>query len=142
MADTKLYGKSLKEYEDIDVDALLSQLTEEELEQLGQDLIDPDDPMVPPNQRCAYICKKADTGPLNRKQLLEYLEKRAREEPDREDCKPYKKETRGKVWIPKETKPQATAFDDDISETEWDDALKKATEEELVDLAGELLLYY
>ena len=42
MADTKLYGKSLKEYEDIDVDALLSQLTEEELEQLGQDLIDPD----------------------------------------------------------------------------------------------------
>ena len=42
MAQTKLHGKNLKEYEDIDVDALLETLTPEELEQLGQDLIDPD----------------------------------------------------------------------------------------------------
>jgi len=46
----------------------------------------------------------------------------------------------GKVWKPKEQpKSEAKAFDDDISETEWDAALKEATEEELVDLAGELL---
>ena len=57
--------------------------------------------MVPPSERCAYICKKEATGPFNRKQLLEFLEKRAREEPDREDAKPYKKETRGgfNFWL-------------------------------------------
>ena len=42
MAQTKLFGKNLQEYDDIDVDALLETLSPEELEQLGQDLIDPD----------------------------------------------------------------------------------------------------
>ena len=42
MAQFKLHGKDLKAYEDIDVDALLATLTEEELEELGTELIDPD----------------------------------------------------------------------------------------------------
>ena len=41
----------------------------------------------------------------------------------------------GKVFMPKETeKPRM--HDDDEAETEWDEALALATEEELVDLAG------
>lgn len=39
---TKLYGKDLSKYDDIDLDELLSKLTEEELVELETDLIDPD----------------------------------------------------------------------------------------------------
>ena len=42
MAHTKLYGKDLKAYQDVDLDALLSKLTDEELEELHTELIDPD----------------------------------------------------------------------------------------------------
>jgi len=42
MAHTKLYGKDLKAYQDVDLDALLSKLTDAELEELHTELIDPD----------------------------------------------------------------------------------------------------
>ena len=42
MANTKLYGKDLSEYDDIDIDALLEELTPEQIEELGTELIDPD----------------------------------------------------------------------------------------------------
>ena len=42
MAQTELLSKNVKEYENNDVDAPLETLSPEELEQLGQDLIDPD----------------------------------------------------------------------------------------------------
>ena len=42
MAHQKLYGKDIKEYIDMDLDEMLSKLTEEELQQLGDELIDPD----------------------------------------------------------------------------------------------------
>lgn len=38
---TKLYGKDLKEYEDVDIDTLLAKLTPEELEELNNE-VDPD----------------------------------------------------------------------------------------------------
>jgi len=41
-AHTKLYGKDLKAYQDVDLDALLAKLTDEELEELHTELIDPD----------------------------------------------------------------------------------------------------
>ncbi len=37
----KLYGKDLRDYDDLDVDALLAKLTPEELEELNND-VDPD----------------------------------------------------------------------------------------------------
>jgi len=42
MAHTKLYGKDLKAYQDVDLDALLAKLTDAELEELHTELIDPD----------------------------------------------------------------------------------------------------
>ena len=41
----------------------------------------------------------------------------------------------GKVWKPKEEE-KVQINEDEATETEWDDVLKQATEEELVDLAG------
>lgn len=38
---TKLFGRDLKEYEDVDIDTLLSKLSADELEELNND-VDPD----------------------------------------------------------------------------------------------------
>lgn len=42
MAHTKLHGRDLKAYQDVDLDDLLSKLTDAELEELHTELIDPD----------------------------------------------------------------------------------------------------
>lgn len=128
-------GKDGKTYKDIDLDDLLSKLTDAELEELHTELIDPDDSLVPPSDRCRYKTDKAPTGPYNRKKLLDYLETKAKEDKDWDEAKPYKKETRGKVWKPKEEE-KVQINDDEKVETEWDEVLAGATEEELVDLAA------
>lgn len=134
-APQKLYGKDLKEYDNIDLDDLLSQLTDDQIKELGEELIDPDDSDVPPSQRCRYNIEKAPTGPFNRKNLINYLETTAKEEKDWPEAKPYTAEKRGKKYEPKEQ--QKILLDDDESvSTEWDEVLANATEEELVDLAA------
>nr|4PKG_G Chain G, Gelsolin,Tropomodulin-1 chimera [Homo sapiens]4PKH_B Chain B, Gelsolin,Tropomodulin-1 chimera [Homo sapiens]4PKH_E Chain E, Gelsolin,Tropomodulin-1 chimera [Homo sapiens]4PKH_G Chain G, Gelsolin,Tropomodulin-1 chimera [Homo sapiens]4PKH_J Chain J, Gelsolin,Tropomodulin-1 chimera [Homo sapiens] len=45
---------------------------------------------------------KAPTGPFKREELLDHLEKQAKEFKDREDLVPYTGEKRGKVWVPKQ----------------------------------------
>jgi len=135
MAQTKLFGKDLSAYQDIDLDALLATLNEEELEELGQELIDPDDSCIPPSERCRYRTTKEPTGPFNRKHLLDFLENKAKEEKDWEEIKPYIKEIRGKVWKPKDEEKVQIAESDE-QQTEWDEVLANATEEELVDLAA------
>lgn len=142
MSGVKLYGKDLSAYDDIDVDALLLTLNDEELAELGAELIDPDDSHIPPSERCAYRTDKEPTGPYNRKHLIDFLEKKAREEKDWDEAKPYAKEIRGKVWIAKEKeKIQITEDGDEEVETEWDEVLQNASEEELVDLAAILGFY-
>lgn len=84
-----LYGKDLKEYENIPIDDLLNQLTEEELEQLSNE-VDPDDPHIPPSMRCREQTKKGPTGPLDRKKLLEFLRNYALSQEDWPEDKPFK----------------------------------------------------
>jgi len=62
------------------------------------------------------------------------LEEQAKNEKERSDYVPYKKETRGKVWRPKEQpgrKEPAPLLPDDLSEV-----LDNATDEEMMELAG------
>ena len=56
----------------------------------------PQDSHIPAADRCRYKMDKAPTGPFDRKKLLEFIEKKAREEKDWEDAKPYVKEIRGR----------------------------------------------
>lgn len=44
---------------------------------------------MPPSQRCSYECDKSPTGPLNRKKLIEHINKQALETPDRPELKPF-----------------------------------------------------
>lgn len=76
-----LYGRDLKDYENMNVEDLLTQLSAEELEELSG-TVDPDDSLLPPSQRCKEQTNKDPTGPLNRRQLLNFLTKFAKEQED------------------------------------------------------------
>jgi len=86
--NTLLYGKDLSEYANIPIEDLLNQLTEEELEQLSNE-VDPDDPHIPPDMRCKEQTKKKPTGPLDRQKLMLFLKKYASEQEDWPENKPY-----------------------------------------------------
>ncbi|XP_017845830.1 tropomodulin isoform X5 [Drosophila busckii] len=135
----KLYGKDLSEYDDVDVESLLAQLSPEEITILAKE-VDPDDNFLPPNQRCSYECTKDATGPLNRKQLIEHINKQAIETPDQPEFEPFVAGTvRGKKWVP----PPRDARDIEVEEQiaidmgeEYEHALNDATQEEIIDLAA------
>ena len=55
------------------------------------------DSCIPPADRCRYRTDKEPTGPFNRKKLLDFLAKKAREDKDWEEIKPYVKELRGNL---------------------------------------------
>ncbi|XP_053208207.1 tropomodulin-like [Panonychus citri] len=138
-----LYGKELKEYDNIPIEDLLNQLTEDEIDELIND-VDPDDSHIPPSLRCREQTKKAPTGPLNRAKLLEFLKNFALNQEDWPENKPFQPGVkRGAVWKPKET-PKVSDEETRIMldlDDESSDALKNATESDLVDLAGILGLH-
>lgn len=135
-----LLGKQADDIPDIDIDNLddlLQALTAEEIEELNGDF-DPDNSLLPPSQRSRDQTDKAPTGPFNRQKLLEFLEKKAKTEKDWEQNKTYVKEHKGKKFVPKEQAKTVVNEDDEAVETEWDEILQAASEEELVDLAAVL----
>ncbi|XP_014271012.1 tropomodulin-1 isoform X3 [Halyomorpha halys] len=135
----KLYGKDLTEYDEIDVDQLLSQLSPEEISMLVKE-VDPDDTLLPPSQRCSYECQKSPTGPLDRKKLIEHINKQALETPDQPELKPYVPGTiRGKKWIPPPPPLKMQEAEEQIAidlGDEYEQALSDATQEEIIDLAA------
>ncbi|XP_017470313.1 PREDICTED: tropomodulin-like isoform X1 [Rhagoletis zephyria] len=135
----KLYGKDLSEYDEVDVDALLAQLSPEEINILAKE-VDPDDNFLPPDQRCSYECDKDPTGPLNRKKLIEHINKQALEAPDEPEFEPYVKGTvRGKKWVPPARDESEIAAEEQIAidlGDEYEHALSDATQEEIIDLAA------
>uniref|UniRef100_A0A646QDA9 Tropomodulin n=1 Tax=Hemiscolopendra marginata TaxID=943146 RepID=A0A646QDA9_9MYRI len=143
MTSSKLFGKDLSIYDEMDIDELLSRLTTEELEQLSKE-VDPDDALLPAHQRCRDQTTKLPTGPLNRKHLLEFLERKAKEEADWPELKPHVPGIiRGKIWQPKDI-PKPLDNDEDIAldvGDEFETALEDAEENELVDLAAILGLH-
>ncbi|XP_055332694.1 tropomodulin-like isoform X2 [Paramacrobiotus metropolitanus] len=139
---SKLFGRDLSEYDDLDVEAMLDKLTPAEIEELNN-YVDPDNSYLPAHQRCRDQTTKAPTGPLNREKLVEFLEMKAREEKDWDEAVPYEAGTvRGKKFVPKEITPPPSK--DDIGfnvDDEYEKALDDATEEDLVDLAAILGLH-
>ncbi|XKL60396.1 hypothetical protein PGB90_007453 [Kerria lacca] len=128
----------IKKYEEMDVDQLLAQLSPEEIQILAKE-VDPDDSLLPPSQRCSYECSKEPTGPLNRKKLIEHINKQALETPDRPENKPYVPGTvRGKKWVPPQNvnqKNETEKIKIDLDD-EYEVALNSATQEEIIDLAA------
>jgi tropomodulin len=135
----KLYGKDLSEYDDVDVDALLAQLSPEEINILAKE-VDPDDSFLPPNQRTSYDCQKSPTGPLDRKKLIEHINKQAIETPDIPDLEPFVSGVvRGKKWVAPPQEARMQAAEDQIAidlGDEYEQALVDASAEEIIDLAA------
>ncbi|XP_045494500.1 tropomodulin-1 isoform X3 [Colias croceus] len=135
----KLYGRELSTYDEIDVDELLAKLSQEELTMLAKE-VDPDDTFLPPSQRTNYACEKDPTGPLNRKKLIEHINKQALETPDRPEVKPYVAGViRGKKWIPPPPPEKIRDADEQITidlGDEYEQALSSASQEEIIDLAA------
>ncbi|XP_055325610.1 tropomodulin isoform X3 [Sitodiplosis mosellana] len=135
----KLFGKNLGEYDEVDVDELLAQLSAEEIKILAKE-VDPDDNFLPPSQRNNYDCEKESTGPLNRKKLIEHINKEALETPDRPEFEPFiKGKVRGKKWVA--PPPDAAQLDADEKIAidlgdEYEQALTDASQEEIIDLAA------
>ncbi|XP_050719896.1 tropomodulin-like isoform X3 [Eriocheir sinensis] len=142
MATTKLFGKDLSQYEELDIDDILEQLSPEELEMLAGE-VDPDDSLIPPSERNSYKCSKEATGPLDRKKLIDHINDQAINEPDRPDLVPYVAGTvRGKKWVPPPP-PEPQEDDDAVAQEvevdldeEFASVLNTATEDEIVDLAA------
>ncbi|CAH0552727.1 unnamed protein product [Brassicogethes aeneus] len=135
----KLYGKDPSVYDDIDVDDLLNKLSEEELNALAKE-VDPDDSMLPPSQRCGYECEKDATGPVDRNQLITYINTQALETPDLPENQPFELgKVRGKKWIPPEPPIREQQADEQVAidlGSEYENALAKASDEEIIDLAA------
>ncbi|KAB1280416.1 Tropomodulin-1 [Camelus dromedarius] len=91
------YRRELEKYRDLDEDEILGALTEEELRTLENELdeLDPDNALLPAGLRQKDQTTKAPTGPFKREELLDHLEKQAKEFKDREDLVPYTGEKRG-----------------------------------------------
>ncbi|XP_054155683.1 tropomodulin-like isoform X2 [Oppia nitens] len=138
-----LYGRDPKEFENVDVEKLLGQLTADELAQLSEE-VDPDDNLLPPSQRCKDQTSKSATGPLNRKQLLTFLTKFAQEQEDWPELKPFQSGVkRGKIFEPKEQETTNSSDEKIILDLDdgTEEALDDASEADLVDLAGILGLH-
>lgn len=97
---------------------------------------------MPPSQRNNYDCEKEATGPLNRKRLIEHINKQALETPDQPENEPYVRGTvRGKKWIPPPPNAAQVDADEKIAidlGDEYEQALTDASQEEIIDLAGKL----
>lgn len=135
----KLYGKEIGAYDDVDVDELLAQLSPEEISMLAKE-VDPDDSFLPPSQRTNYECEKEATGPLDRKKLIDHINKQAMETPDRPELEPFVAGTvRGKKWIPPPQEQRMQDAEEQIAidmGDEYEQALSDATQEEIIDLAA------
>ncbi|XP_055587883.1 tropomodulin isoform X4 [Uranotaenia lowii] len=135
----KLYGKDLGAYDDVDVDELLAQLSPEEITMLAKE-VDPDDSFLPPSQRTNYECTKEPTGPLDRKKLIDHINKQAIETPDRPELEPFVPGiVRGKKWIPPPQEKRMQEAEEQIAidmGDEYETALSSATQEEIIDLAA------
>lgn len=126
----------MDEFGDIDELQLLEGLSLQEIEELSN-AIDPENDLLPANERQPDQTTKEPTGPFNRGSLLKHMETEALESKVGENYLPFKNEKRGKVWKPKPRRQaQPTILPDDLSE-----ALDGASVDELAELAAVLGLH-
>ncbi|XP_069796329.1 LOW QUALITY PROTEIN: tropomodulin-4-like [Narcine bancroftii] len=132
-------------YLNIDEDQILGELSENQfVTELDLELMemDPENALLPAGLRQRDQTKKTPTGPYDRDQLLDYLEKEALNVEERADLVPFTGEKRGKPFVPKQR--ELTQFEKDaavILEPELEEALANASDAEMCDIAAILGMY-
>lgn len=117
--------------------ALLDGLSAEDIAALKLDF-DPENDLLPANERVPDQTEKSPTGPYDRTHLLEYMKTEALNSEVGHDYLPFEKKTRGKSWKPKPKKP---AEESNVLPNELTDVLENASESELMELAAVLGLH-
>jgi len=136
---------------DINEDALLSNMSPEELEKLNFELMemDPDNNCLPAGLRQPNQTNKEATGTYDPESLKNFLIEEAKNVEDVEDLVPFESGVkRGKIYKPKNANGGSGAPGDDgygggdiTLDKEIQDALANATDLELTDLAAVLGLH-
>lgn len=125
-------------YRDMDEDELLGNLSEADLRQLENVLeeLDPENALLPAGFRQKDQTEKQATGSYDRESLLDFLEKDALAQKDREDYVPYTGEKKGKMFVPKQRTKDFHIEEKLSLDPELEEALSSATDTELCDLAA------
>ncbi|XP_040269900.1 tropomodulin-3-like [Bufo bufo] len=135
---TMAFRKDLDECRNMDADELLGNLSEADLKQLENVLeeLDPENALLPAGFRQKEQTLKEATGGFDREHLLDFLEKDALAQKDREDYMPFTGGKKGKIFVPKQ-KPKNILAEEKLSlDPELEEALSSATDIELSDLAA------
>ncbi|NXC11293.1 TMOD4 protein, partial [Orthonyx spaldingii] len=137
------YRQELEKYRDIDEDKILQELSPEELAQLDAELaeMDPENVLLPAGLRQRDQTHKSPTGPLDRDALLQHLERQALEAEERPDLVPFTGEKKGKPFVPKREQRELPREEQVTLEPELEEALAKATDAEMCDIAAILGMY-
>eukprot|EP00794_Sanderia_malayensis_P019462 gene19462-21385_t len=117
--------------------ALVEELTAEEIAALKIQF-DPENELLPANERAPNQTDKAPTGAYDRNHLLEHMKQEALNSEVGKDWVQFEKKKRGKVWKPK---PKTEPDDQNILPNELTDVLENASESELMELAAVLGLH-
>jgi len=112
----------------------IEELTPDEVESL-KNQFDPENELLPANERAPNQTDKAPTGPYDRQHLLDHMKQEALTSEVGKNWLPFDKKTRGKVWKPK---AKIENEEKNILPNELTDVLESASEAELMELAAVL----
>ena len=131
---------------DIDEEALMANLTLEEIEALQEEFLtlDPDDPTLPASMRQKDQTSKKPTGTYNPESLKNFLIDQAKNTKDIEDLVPYQANVkRGKVYqsTKKNYKDDGFGGGEIKLDAELEEAFKNASSAEIADLAAVMGLH-
>jgi len=124
----------------LDEEELLEGLSDGEIKQLALDLedLDPDHQLLPAGLRQRDQTDKNPTGPLDRDQLLNFIEEESKKIEDKEDLVPYQAGVkRGKIFQASEAKNEQKSPNSLANlDPELEECLNTASEAELTDIAA------
>lgn len=141
MSSRVILDQERSKYLEVDEEEVLEGLSDLEIQQLALDLedLDPDNQLLPAGLRQRNQTDKNPTGPLDRDQLLNYIEEESKQVEDKEDIVPYQSGVkRGKVF---KAGDQLDSFDPTTPtlaslDPELEECLNTASEAELTDIAA------
>lgn len=141
MSVRDILDQERSKYLAMDEEEVLGGLSDLEIKQLALDLedMDPDNQLLPAGLRQRDQTDKQATGPLDRDQLLNYIEEESMKVEDKEDIVPFEPgKKRGKIFLNENAARLADPSAPTLAnlDPELEECLNSASEAELTDIAA------